>query len=135
MSTTNEQSHPGGRLLARYRNRQDLGQQDLAEMAHCSRSMIAQIEAGDRLPSGELLSAMSNALNLGTVERATLFCLYSKVEPNQSSMLPYVIATLRLDPLLQSEQIEALISLITQEYEKALRANGSLSTDRAMAGK
>jgi transcriptional regulator with XRE-family HTH domain len=113
--------HPGGQLLVRYRNQRNVGQHDLAEMAHCSRSMVAQIEAGDRLPSGELLSAMSNALDLDAVERATLFYLYSKVESSQSSMLPYVIAAIRLDPCLQPEQIEGIVCLATQEYEKATK--------------
>ena len=115
--------HPGGQLLARYRNQRNVGQHDLAGMAHCSRSMVAQIEAGDRLPSGELLSAMSNALDLDAVERAMLFYLYNKVESDQASMLPYVIAMLRLDPLLQSEQIESIVRLATREYEKATGEN------------
>jgi transcriptional regulator with XRE-family HTH domain len=122
MDTTKE--HPGGRILARYRNQRGIGQQDLAEMAHCSRSMIAQIETGDRLPSSELLSTMSNALDLDTIERAMLFYLYGKVERNQTNMLPYVIAVLYLDLSLQPDQVDTLVQLVTQAYQNALRANG-----------
>lgn len=114
--------HPGGKLLARYRSQRNVGQHDLAGMAHCSRSMVAQIEAGDRLPSSELLSAMSDALELDAVERAMLFYLYGKVESGQSSLLPYIVAAIRLDPLLQPEQIEDIVRLATQEYGKATKA-------------
>ena len=122
MNTTKE--HSGGQPLTRYRNQRSVSQQALAEMAHCSRSMIAQIEAGARLPSSELLTAVSNALDLNTVERAALFYIYGKVESGQISMLPYIIATIRTDTRLQLNQIEVLVHLATQEYEKALRANG-----------
>ena len=121
---TDERGHPGGRLLARYRNHRGVGQQDLAEMAHRSRSMIAQIEAGARLPSSELLSTMSNALGLDAIERAMLFYLYSKVESGQTNMLPYVIATLYLDLSLQPDQVDTLVQLVTHAYQNALRANG-----------
>jgi transcriptional regulator with XRE-family HTH domain len=120
--------HPGGRLLAHYRNQRDMGQHDLAEMAHCSRSMIAQIEAGARLPSGELLTAMSDALNLNTVERAMLFYLYDKVESGQISMLPYVIAAIRADSRLQANQVEALVDLATQAYQEVLTQNRERAT-------
>jgi len=120
MSTTDERDHLGGKLLVLYRNQRNIGQRDLAEMAHCSRSMVAQIEAGTRLPSSELLSAMSNAIDLDTMERAMLFYLHRKIESGQTSMLPYVIATLRLDPSLRPDQASALVQLAIQAYQKAL---------------
>lgn len=120
MSETEKQEHPGGRLLAHYRNRHGgLSQQGLATQVGCSRSMVAQIESGTRLPSGQLLSAMSQALCLNVVERAILFTLYERVEPDQMSMLPYVVAVLFLDPRLRADQIESLIRLVVREYKVA----------------
>ncbi|PWU23889.1 hypothetical protein C5B42_01345 [Candidatus Cerribacteria bacterium 'Amazon FNV 2010 28 9'] len=121
MSETETLGHPGGRLLAHYRNRHGgLSQQELATQVDCSRSMVAQIESGTRLPSSQLLSAMSQALRLNAVERAILFSLYDKVEPDQISMLPYVVAVLCLDPMLRADQIESLIRLVVQEYKMAI---------------
>jgi transcriptional regulator with XRE-family HTH domain len=112
--------HPGGRLLAHYRNQHGgLSQQELATQVDCSRSMVAQIESGTRLPSSQLLSAMSQALRLNAVERAILFSLYDKVEPDQISLLPYVVAVLCLDPRLRADQVESLIHLVVREYKVA----------------
>jgi len=121
MSETEALGHPGGWLLAHYRHRQgDISQQDLATQVDCSRSMVAQIESGTRLPSSQLLSAMSQALRLNAVERAILFSLYEKVQSDQDSMLPYVVAVLCLDPILREDQIETLILLVVQEYKVAI---------------
>ena len=83
-----KQGHQGGRLFAAYRNRRGISQQDLAELADCSRSMIAQVESGVRLPSSELLDAVSEALDLNVIEQAMLFTLYEKVQAGTISMLP-----------------------------------------------
>jgi transcriptional regulator with XRE-family HTH domain len=116
------EGHPGGQLLAHYRDRQGgLSQQRLATRVDCSRSQIAQIERGTRLPSSHLLSALSRELGLGAVERALLFSLYDRVEPDQESLLPYVIAVLCLDSMLQANQAEVLIRLVVQEYQEALQ--------------
>lgn len=121
MSETEKQGHPGGQLLAHYRKRQDFRKPDLAISVRCSRSMVAQMEAGDRLPSSELVGAMSEALGLNVVERALLFYLYGKVQETGGSLLPYVIAVLCLDPRLGADQIESLVRLVVQEYKVAIQ--------------
>jgi transcriptional regulator with XRE-family HTH domain len=74
MRETEKLVHPGGQLLAHYRNRlRGLSQQGLATLVGCESHMVAQIEQGIRLPSSQLLSSMSQALRLNEVERAMLF--------------------------------------------------------------
>lgn len=114
----------GGELLAWFRQ-DHLSQQQLADLVGGSRSMIAQIELGTRQPSGKLLAALSQVLQLSDVERAMLFLAHGKVEPGQGSMLPYVLAVLRLDDHLLLDQVEALVNLAVQEYETAIQV-GSL---------
>jgi len=106
----------GGELLSRFRQNH-LSQQQLADQVGCSRSMIAQAEQGMRQPSSKLLVALSQALQLSDVERAMLFLAHGRVEPDQESMLPYIVAALRLDGCLLPNQAEALIDLAVQEYE------------------
>jgi transcriptional regulator with XRE-family HTH domain len=117
----------GGELLAWFRQ-DHLSQQQLADLVGSSRSMIAQIELGTRQPSGKLLAALSQVLQLSDVERAMLFLAHGKVEPSQRSMLPYVLAVLRLDDHLLPDQVEALVNLAVQEYETAIQA-GPYSLD------
>jgi transcriptional regulator with XRE-family HTH domain len=123
LSETEKPGHLGGRLIAAYRNRRGIGQQDLAQLSHCSRSMIAQIELGTRLPSSELLGAVSEALGLNVIEQAVLFHLYGKVQEDAMSMLPYAIAVLCLDADLRADQSESLIRLLVQQYKEAVEAN------------
>lgn len=113
----------GGELLAWFRQQYGLSQQQLADRIDSSRSMIAQIEQGTRQPSSKLLAALSQTLQLGDEEQAMLFLAYDKVQSGQDSMLPYIVATLRLDCRLSSSQVESLIDLVAQEYEAAIQAN------------
>jgi hypothetical protein len=85
--------------------------------------MIAQVEGCARLPSGELLGAVSEALGLNVIEQAMLFLLYEKVQEDAMSMLPYAIAVLCLDAALRTDQTEALIHLLVQQYKEAVEAN------------
>jgi hypothetical protein len=54
-----------------------------------------------------------------------LFLSFGKVQADQKSMLPYVIAALRLDPCLSADQVKALSVLAMQAYhhETVLQAD------------
>ncbi len=112
----------GGELLAWFRQQYgDLSQKKLADLVGASRSMIAQLEGGTRQPSSDLLAALGLALQLSAVERAMLFLSFGKVQASQESMLPYIVAALRLDRRLLPDQVEVLIDLATQEYGAAIQ--------------
>lgn len=121
-----ERRMSGGELLAWLRQQHGhLSQQQLADLVDGSRSMIAQIEQGTRQPSSNLLVAIGQALQLKAVERAMLFLSFGKVQADQESMLPYVVAALRLDPCLSVDQVKALSVLAVQAYcdETAIQAD------------
>jgi transcriptional regulator with XRE-family HTH domain len=116
----------GGELLAQFRLQYGgLSQQELANRVEASRSMIAQLEGGTRQPSSDLLTSLCQAFPLRAVERAMLFLSFGKVQADQESMLPYVIAVLRLDPCLSADQVRALSVLAVQAYhhETAVQAD------------
>lgn len=106
----------GGEVLARFRRHHGVSQQGLTAQCHASKSKIAQVEHGVRQPSPALLRTMSRTLQLSEVERAMLCVAYDKVDGEQESMLPYVRAVLRLDPLLTSEQADRLVRVVEHAY-------------------
>src|SRR5579859_6392762 len=97
---------PGGELLAWFRQYHGhMRKPQLAGLVGGSQSMIAQIEQGARQPSWNLLAALGQALQLSDIESAMLFLSYGKVQPGQDRMLPYVVATIRLDQRLSPDQM------------------------------
>jgi transcriptional regulator with XRE-family HTH domain len=100
MDTLNSSPHPvsGGGLLAQYRKERGLTQHELAERIGGSRSMIAQIEGGERQPSGPLLVAISHALRLSQEQEALLFVGYNRLSPAPGRSLASIIALIQLDP-------------------------------------
>lgn len=105
-------------LLALLRQRKDMSQQKLADATGASRSMIAQLESGERQPSADMLIALSQALFLSKLEQAMLFLAYDKAQADRDSMLPYVVAALHLDPNLLPDQVESLAALLEQRYRE-----------------
>jgi transcriptional regulator with XRE-family HTH domain len=107
----------GGILLAWYRReRGKLTQEELAARVGGSRSMIAQLESGERQPSSTLLAAVCRALQLGEEEEALLFIAYGKVPSEPGRTLACITALLQFDPGIQPGHREACIAEITACY-------------------
>jgi transcriptional regulator with XRE-family HTH domain len=112
----------GGSLLTHYRQHLgELTQQQLANRISCSRSMIAQIEAGTRLPSPHLLLALSQAFSLSSEKQAMLFVAFEHVPPpGPMQTLEAIVAVLHLDPTLSEGQAKQLSALISGWYQAAV---------------
>jgi len=80
--------------------------------------MIAQLERGDRQPSGPLLVALSHALQLNEEKEALLFVAYRRLPPAPGRSLACIIALVQLDPDIPSEQKEVLAAEIVASYHQ-----------------
>lgn len=108
----------GGRLLAQLRQKAALSQTDLASRAGISRSMVAQIETGERKPSRKMLQALCQAVNTSDQEADRLFTAFDFIPAGQTP--EQVAALLRADKNLSSEQVERIVSLVREAYERAI---------------
>ena len=109
----------GGMLLARYRKeRGKFTQEEFASRTGSSRSMIAQLESGERQPSGAFLATVCQALQLSSQEEAILFVTYGKLPPGPGKTLACIAALLSLDPDIRPEHKEACIAEITLGYHR-----------------
>ena len=108
----------GPALLAVLRGRAGLSQTQLAERAEASRSMLAQVELGERRPSRKLLARVSRALGLAREDEDHLVVAFgftaARGAPDQ------IAAFLRADKRLQPEQAERLAELIRRAYQREL---------------
>lgn len=77
-----------GARIARYRHRSGISQTKLAQLAHASRSMIAQIEGDKASPSASMLGAIANALEVD-IERL------KGTRPDDPEILHELVATVR----------------------------------------
>ncbi|MFC6881946.1 helix-turn-helix domain-containing protein [Actinomadura yumaensis] len=68
MSERNTDPDAIGRRIARARKLRGLTQQQLADRAHCSKSLIAQVERGHKPASQALIAAAGRALRVETAE-------------------------------------------------------------------
>lgn len=106
----------GGKLLVELRKQANLSQGELAKKAGVSRSMIAQLELGERRPSQKLLKTLSQAFNMKGEEEAQLFLAY---DFSSSSEAPDQIAAfLRADNNLTPEQAEDIAKIVRRVYNK-----------------
>lgn len=106
----------GGRLLAKLRQDKGLTQTELAKRAGVSRSMVAQLEIGERSPSRKLISGLIKAMNgSGEDERQVLLAYEFK----PSGQTPEQIAAfLRADKNLSAGDAERIAQIVREAYEK-----------------
>ncbi len=109
----------GGKLLASLRQQVNLTQAELAKKADVSRSMIAQLESGERRPSQKLVRALCQAMKVSIEDERQLLLAY---EITPSGQTPEQIAAfLRADKNLTQDQAEQIATLVREAYEKALQ--------------
>jgi transcriptional regulator with XRE-family HTH domain len=110
----------GGKLLAELRRRYELTQAELAKRAAISRSMVAQLEIGERWPSQKLIRTLCSAMNAAADEERQLLLAY---EFRPTGETPEQIAAfLRADKNLTLEQAERIANLVRKAYEKEFAA-------------
>jgi len=113
----------GAALLAALRQRARRTQGELAERAQVSRSMVAQLEMGERRPSRKLLERLTEALELSGEDLDRLLVAYGFTPGGDTP--EQIAAFLRADKHLSPEQAERLAKLVRRAYEQALREQGS----------
>lgn len=108
----------GGQLLVEFRLKAGLTQVELAKKAQKSRSMIAQLEIGERNPSRKLLHSLATAMSLSEDEYQQLLLAF---EFKPSGPTPeQITAFLRADKNLDPEQADRIAALVKEAYEKAV---------------
>ncbi len=119
MATSQSTNMQGGKLLASLRQKANITQAELAKRAEVSRSMIAQLESGERRPSQKLVRALCEVMQVSVEEERQLLLAY---EITPSGHTPEQIAAfLRADKNLTDEQAERIAELVREAYEKALQ--------------
>lgn len=106
----------GGQLLALLRQKARLTQKELATKADISRSMVAQLEIGERRPSQKLIRELCNAMEVSEEDERQLLLAY---DFSPSGETPEQIeAFLRADKNLTPEQATQIANLVREAYEK-----------------
>lgn len=119
MAISQSPNSQGGRLLASLRQNANMTQAELAKRAEVSRSMIAQLESGERRPSQKLVRTLCRVMNVSIEDERQLLLAY---EITPSGHAPEQIAAfLRADKNLTYEQAERIASLVREAYEKAVQ--------------
>jgi transcriptional regulator with XRE-family HTH domain len=108
----------GGKLLASLRQKAGLTQIELAKQAEVSRSMIAQLESGERRPSQKLVHALCQAMNTSREEERQLLLAYN-ITPSGHTP-DQIAAFLRADKNLTNKQAEHIANMVREAYKKAL---------------
>ncbi|GLV54334.1 hypothetical protein KDH_11820 [Dictyobacter sp. S3.2.2.5] len=119
MTISQSSNIQGGKFLASLRQKVNITQADLAKRAEVSRSMIAQLESGERRPSQKLVRALCQVLQVSIEEERQLLLAYD-ITP--SGHTPEQIAAfLRADKNLTLDQAEKIAALVREAYEKAIQ--------------
>ncbi len=119
MTISQSSNIQGGKFLASLRQKVNITQMELAKRAEVSRSMVAQLEAGERRPSQKLARALCQALQVSLEDERQLLLAYD-ITP--SGHAPEQIAAfLRADKNLTLEQAERITALVREAYDKALQ--------------
>lgn len=118
MATPQSDNMQGGRLLASLRQKAGLTQIELAKRAGISRSMIAQLESGERRPSQKLVRTICGVVNSTAEEERQLLLAYEITPAGQTP--EQIAAFLRADKNLTPDQAEHIARLVREAYEKAL---------------
>lgn len=118
MTISQSSNMQGGKLLASLRQKVQMTQAELARSAEVSRSMIAQLEGGERRPSQKLVRTLCRVMDVSIEEERQLLLAY---EITPSGHTPEQIAAfLRADKNLTQDQAEGIAALVREAYEKAL---------------
>src|SRR6266567_7101280 len=119
MAITQSSNTQGGKLLASLRQKANMTQAELAKRAEVSRSMIAQLESGERRPSQKLVRTLCRAMNVSLEDERQVLLAY-EIAP--SGHTPEQIAAfLRADKNLTDDQAARIAALVREAYEKALQ--------------
>lgn len=106
----------GGKLLAKIRQAKGLTQTELAKRASVSRSMVAQLEIGERSPSRKLITGLIKAMDASEEDESQLLLAY---EYKPSGQTPEQIAAfLRADKSLSAGDAERIAKIVRAAYEK-----------------
>lgn len=108
----------GGKLIASLRQKAGLTQIELAKRAGISRSMIAQLESGERRPSQKLVHTLCQSMDATVEEERQLLLAY---DPLSGHTPDQIAAFLRADKNLTEDQVNRIASLVREAYEKALQ--------------
>ncbi len=106
----------GAQLLATLRQKAKLTQTELAKRAGISRSMIAQLEIGDRSPSRKLLGKLCRVMAISIDEEGQLMLAYNFSPSGEAP--EQIEAFLRADKRLSYDQAERISSMVREAYEK-----------------
>jgi transcriptional regulator with XRE-family HTH domain len=118
MMTEIPSNKAGGRLLASLRQQSGLTQGELAERAQVSRSMVAQLETGERRPSRKMLIMIGAALDLPSEDEHQLLAAYRFLPLGQTQ--DQIVALLRADKNLTDDQAQRIASIVREAYQRAL---------------
>lgn len=108
----------GGRVLSSLRQRAGITQTQLAKSAGISRSMVAQLEIGERKPSRKMLKAMCDAMSVSEDDERQLLLAYQYSPVGETP--EQIEAFLRADRNLRPEQVQSIAALVREAYERAL---------------
>src|SRR5437867_4415297 len=92
----------GAALLLTLRQQTRLTQGELADLAGISRSMVAQLEIGERRPSRKLLARLAEAMSLPNEELDRMLVAYGFTPGGETP--DQIAAVLRADKHLTPEQ-------------------------------
>lgn len=104
--------------LITFRQRAGFSQGQLADRAGVSRSMIAQLETGERRPSRKLLARLTGAMELATEDEDRLLVAYGFTPDGDTP--EQIAAFLRADKRLDADHAERLSQLVRDAYDRAL---------------
>lgn len=119
----------GGRVLATLRQRAGLTQVELAKLAGVSRSMVAQLEIGERRPSKKILQAMCQAVRASEDDERQLLAAYDFLPSGQTP--EQIVTLLRADKHLSAEQVERIAALVREAYVKEVSSRSVREDDDA----
>lgn len=115
---THESDVRAGRVLSLLRQKAGVTQTELAKSAGISRSMIAQLEIGERKPSRKVLKAICAAMNVSEDDERQLLLAYQYSPIGETP--EQIEAFLRADRNLRPEQVQSIAALVREAYERAL---------------
>lgn len=95
-----------GEFIRTQRQLTNLSLRQMAELAGVSNPYLSQVERGIYKPSAEVLKGIADALKLSA---QTLYSRAGLLDDDEDSPASDVEASIRLDPLLSTDQKETLI--------------------------